>query len=79
VSTISTTSARAILDPLLHEDRPWTVVELARETGDPIGTVDAVAELCGAGLLNHLGEEAVCASRAAVRGRRLADGEEEGA
>jgi hypothetical protein len=70
------TSARAVLMLLLYEDRPWSMVELARETGDAIGTVDAVAELCGAGLVSHIGPEHLIASRAASCAHRLLEDDE---
>lgn len=49
---------------------PWTVAEIGRELGDPLGAKDAVRSLCEAGLA-HRSDEIVFASRAAARCFRL--------
>jgi predicted transcriptional regulator len=63
----------AVLNLLLGDDaqRPWTVEEVAREIGDRIATVDALARLYGAGLV-HRFEEFVFATRPALRADRIA-------
>jgi hypothetical protein len=67
----ATAAEGAVFALLLSEaPRPWTVAELALELGDQLDTVDAIAALCGAGLVHRCGEF-VIASRAAVHGARL--------
>lgn len=61
----------AIMGLLLGEHRsPWAVEEVEREIGDPVATTDALARLCGGGLVNRVGGF-VFASRAAVVGATL--------
>jgi hypothetical protein len=66
--------AVAVLELLIHEDRPWAVDELAREIGDRIDTVDAIADLHGHGLVNKIGADYVIASRAALCSHALQQG-----
>jgi hypothetical protein len=67
--------AMPVLELLLGEDRPWALEELAREVGDRVETIDAVADLHGHGLVNRIGDEFVIASRAALSGRAMQEGE----
>jgi len=53
-----------LLDPRSHG--PWTAQELARELGDEVAAVDAVASLHAAGLV-HLCHQLVFPSRTAAR------------
>jgi hypothetical protein len=70
-TTTTTTTTAAVLRLLTGEDRPWTVAELARETGEELATVDAVAELCGAGLAHRIPPVFVMASRAALHAAQI--------
>lgn len=60
--------ARAILGLLLQpgEQRPWSVDEIELAIGDPLATVDALAELHATGLIHRWDRFAV-ATRAAVQ------------
>jgi hypothetical protein len=64
---------QAILALLSSPDEqwPWSVDEVAREIGDRIATLDALACLHGAGLVHRCGEF-VFATRAARRAQELA-------
>ena len=64
---------QAVLDLLLHGDTagPWAEEELAREIGDRVVVLDALARLYAAGLVHRLSEGFVFASRAAVSASRL--------
>ena len=59
--------ARAILALLLQpgEQRPWSVDEIELAIGDPLATVDALAELHATGLI-HRWDRFVVASRPAI-------------
>lgn len=59
--------ARAILGLLLQpcEQRPWSVDEIELAIGDPLATVDALAELHATGLI-HRWDRFVVASRPAI-------------
>lgn len=70
-TTTPTTSPAAVLRLLTAEDRLWSIEELARETGDRVGTLDAVAELCGAGLAHRVPPAFAIASRAALHAARI--------
>ena len=63
----------AILGLLLDPDsqRPWSVLEVAREIGDEAATADALARLTGVGLVHRLAEGFVWASRAALHAEAL--------
>lgn len=63
----------SVLDLLLHGDTagPWAEEELAREIGDRVAVVDALARLHAAGLVHRLTDGFAFASRAAVRASRL--------
>ena len=63
---MSTTTTEGVLFSLVTEDRPWTIEEIIRAHGDRIAVEDALVELAAAGLVNHIGERVVCASRAAI-------------
>jgi hypothetical protein len=65
--------AMTVLELLLGEDRPWALEELAREVGDRVETLDAVADLHGHGLVNKIADDYVIASRAALTARAMQD------
>jgi hypothetical protein len=65
----------AVLELLVEEQRAWSIEELAREIGDRVRTLDAVAQLERSGLLNRLNERFVCASRAAIAAEQISRGE----
>jgi hypothetical protein len=50
---------------------PWSAEEVAREIGDAVGATDGLGRLARAGLVHRL-DGFVFATRAAVRGQRLA-------
>ncbi|HMJ03459.1 MAG TPA: hypothetical protein VK506_10985 [Conexibacter sp.] len=62
-----------IMRMLLADDgqRPWTVAEIARETGDEIAVTDSLSRLHGGGLIHRL-EGFVFATRAALASEQLA-------
>jgi hypothetical protein len=64
-------SRQAVMALLINEDRPWAVEELVREMGDRLDALDAIADLHGFGLINRIGPEYVCASRAALRAHAI--------
>lgn len=59
---------RGILFLLLNSEqqRPWSVNEVAREYGDRMTAIDALANLNGIGLIHRMGDF-VFATRAAIR------------
>ena len=61
----------AILGLLLDSRTPWAACEVAREVGDDVAAADGLSRLAGAGLVHRL-DSFVWATRAAVRGQRLA-------
>jgi hypothetical protein len=61
----------AILGLLLDSPTPWATAEVAREIGDDVDATDGIARLARGGLIHRL-DGFVFATRAAVRGRRLA-------
>ena len=61
----------AILGLLFDSPTPWATAEVARELGDEVAATDGLAHLVGAGLVHRL-DGFVWATRAAVRGQRLA-------
>jgi hypothetical protein len=65
---------RVALEALLDNDnqRPWTVAELVLELGDPVATLDAVADLHRAGLA-HRREDLIWPTRSAVAYHELVD------
>jgi len=67
VSTEDARVARAILGLLLQagQQRPWSVAEIELAIGDPLATIDALAELHASGLI-HRWDRFVVASRPAV-------------
>jgi len=66
-STEDARIARAILGLLLQpgQQRPWSVEEVELAIGDPLATIDALAELHAAGLI-HRWDRFVVASHPAV-------------
>jgi hypothetical protein len=66
---------RVVLSLLLDSEAsgPWSVQELARETGSELRVAVALLGLHGAGLV-HRSQEFVWATRAATRFSQLADG-----
>lgn len=74
----ATEEARAdwfILDLLLNNDvqRPWATAEIVREHGHETNALDALARLCGTGLIHKTSDGFVFASRAAIRYHELVD------
>lgn len=65
---------RGVLALLLDSENPgpWSLDELAREVGDELQTIDAVARLHAVGLV-HRCHEFVWATRPAARLHHLAD------
>jgi hypothetical protein len=61
-----------ILDRLTdeHDQRPWSVQELARDIGHQLATVDAVANLEGLGLIHRCGD-LVFPTRTVLRAQQL--------
>jgi hypothetical protein len=49
-----------------EQQRPWSVDEVAREYGDRLVAIDALANLNGVGLIHRMGDF-VFATRAAIR------------
>ena len=58
----------SLLDP--HEQRPWSVEEVAREIGNPVAVHDSLRQLQGVGLIHRCGEF-VWATRAALAAHKL--------
>jgi hypothetical protein len=61
----------AILGLLIDSQVPWATSEVALEIGGDVDATDGIARLAGAGLVHRL-DGFVWATRAAVRGQRLA-------
>lgn len=64
-----------VLAGLIDEERPWAIEELVHETGEPLGTLDALAELERASLAHKVDERFICASRAALKAAEPQRGE----
>ena len=63
-----------ILTLLIDDDqqRPSAVGEVAREYGDRLAAIDAVARLQGAGLIHRTSDDFVFVTRAAARDHEIA-------
>ena len=60
-----------ILELLLDEQRPWATAEVAREFGDEVAVVDAIANLQAACLVHRTSDGFVFVTRAAAHFHKI--------
>jgi hypothetical protein len=63
----------SIISHLLNDQdqRPWSVAELIRETGDELNAIDAIGRLARSGLIHRTSDDLIYPSRAALHLHRI--------